>query len=242
MTRRYFYRCNDCLTVVASEQPTDSTKAVCNACGGSVEFMGRTVATGVLRRVAGEVAVCDGRCTHARGPVCDCPCRGENHGSGRTVAVYTDCAVPRIMIPADAVSKAESFRALCNEFRQKWEASYSQLFERKRYDYLPPHLFQVYLKGKAQWEQFCHARRSKTHAGREKAIKSLLGGIDGEVMMKKTFDEIRAHLKDAEQGVIDQAEAMDPSVCSASKLRAIHDCKINIWRAMDKLEEARVER
>lgn len=32
---------------------------------------------------------CDGRCTNARGPNCDCQCHGANHGSGRLVERWT---------------------------------------------------------------------------------------------------------------------------------------------------------
>lgn len=33
-----------------------------------------------------EDCTCDGRCTGARGPNCDCHCGGENHGKGMVVA------------------------------------------------------------------------------------------------------------------------------------------------------------
>ncbi|MGR6921257.1 hypothetical protein ACU635_44035 [[Actinomadura] parvosata] len=29
--------------------------------------------------------VCDGRCMGATGPACDCPCKGENHGSNNLI-------------------------------------------------------------------------------------------------------------------------------------------------------------
>lgn len=42
-----------------------------------------------------ELCVCDGRCTNARGPNCECSCGGVNHGSQRTVKVWRDAgAVP----------------------------------------------------------------------------------------------------------------------------------------------------
>ena len=34
-----------------------------------------------------EVPPCDGRCTSARGPSCDCPCDGKNHGSNRVITI-----------------------------------------------------------------------------------------------------------------------------------------------------------
>ena len=34
----------------------------------------------------GRSCVCDARCTHARGPHCDCSCGGANHGAGLVMA------------------------------------------------------------------------------------------------------------------------------------------------------------
>jgi hypothetical protein len=34
----------------------------------------------------GTRPICDGRCTHAHGPSCDCACKGANHGTGRLVS------------------------------------------------------------------------------------------------------------------------------------------------------------
>ena len=41
----------------------------------------------VIERIA---APCDGRCTNASGPDCDCVCGGENHGSRRLVVIRSD--------------------------------------------------------------------------------------------------------------------------------------------------------
>lgn len=34
-----------------------------------------------------EEVPCDGRCTNAQGPSCDCSCGGENHGSQKVIEV-----------------------------------------------------------------------------------------------------------------------------------------------------------
>lgn len=39
---------------------------------------------------------CDGRCTNAQGPSCDCQCGGANHGSGRLVEVITKAKPEKI--------------------------------------------------------------------------------------------------------------------------------------------------
>ena len=38
----------------------------------------------MIDRIKGRTTehVCDSRCTHAKGPNCDCSCGGKNHGSG----------------------------------------------------------------------------------------------------------------------------------------------------------------
>lgn len=42
---------------------------------------------------------CDGRCTNARGPNCDCQCGGKNHGNQRLVEAQSDAgAIPKTII------------------------------------------------------------------------------------------------------------------------------------------------
>src|ERR1700733_4615367 len=99
---RHFYRCADCLAVVATEEKIPvmitsncgynaNLKAVCDACGGRMEYMGETIRRSVsqqsLQKLVGYKCACDGKCTNALGPSCDCVCSGENHGTGRVVAV-----------------------------------------------------------------------------------------------------------------------------------------------------------
>jgi hypothetical protein len=49
-----------------------------------------------LRNVTGYKPICDGKCTGATGPNCDCICGGENHGTGRVVPIYTERRACRI--------------------------------------------------------------------------------------------------------------------------------------------------
>jgi hypothetical protein len=75
----YYHKCNDCLTPFSSgERRVD----VCD-CEGSVTFMG--MVQGDKYVLAVNKPACDGRCTHAHGPHCDCQCGGVNHGTGRVV-------------------------------------------------------------------------------------------------------------------------------------------------------------
>lgn len=97
VTRRYMYRCHDCLAVSAVDGVLVDRRARCD-CGGTVECLGYVRDTGrrYLARDSFDVP-CDHRCTGATGPNCDCSCRGENHGTGRVVTVVVDAGgVPRL--------------------------------------------------------------------------------------------------------------------------------------------------
>jgi len=75
----YYHKCNDCLTPFSS---TERHIDLCD-CNGAVTFMG--VVQGDKYVQTANRPICDGRCTHAHGPSCDCACMGANHGTGRVV-------------------------------------------------------------------------------------------------------------------------------------------------------------
>lgn len=108
---RWFVRCRDCLSVVAIEvAPTAGM--LCGACDGKIETMGRVTRDGG-RMVTGayDACACDGRCTGARGPSCDCSCGGVNHGTGATVPVVDVEGIPRVQVSAHARRVADEWRA-----------------------------------------------------------------------------------------------------------------------------------
>jgi hypothetical protein len=81
-----------------------SREVPCPACGKAWSqdyysgprptLMGRVNARNRLM-VTGLECPCDGRCTGAVGPNCDCSCGGANHGSHRLITVNKDAgAVP----------------------------------------------------------------------------------------------------------------------------------------------------
>lgn len=76
----YYHKCLDCLTPFSS---TEKHIDVCD-CDGPVIFMGIVHGDHVVKQE--NRPACDGRCTHAHGPSCDCACGGANHGTGRTVS------------------------------------------------------------------------------------------------------------------------------------------------------------
>lgn len=186
---RYFYRCADCLGVAATETAIEPAKdahgwpvqparlnAECGACAGRLEFMGE-VYKQRLNNLVGYLCACDGKCTGAVGPSCDCQCGGENHGTGRVVPIITTGPIPRLMIPPDASQKALAYRALCDQFKAAWDARYRSLTERKRYDRLDAGEFRRYLEGQHTWATYSKARTGRTHAGRNKKLGALIEAL-----------------------------------------------------------------
>lgn len=109
---RWFVRCADCLSVAAVEAVPAGM--LCGLCGGRVEEMGRVTRDrrGMVT-AAYDAPACDARCTHARGPSCDCPCGGKNHGTGVTVPVVVTEGAPRASMPPEGKARrvAEEWRA-----------------------------------------------------------------------------------------------------------------------------------
>jgi hypothetical protein len=132
VVNRWYVRCRDCLAVAAVEE--DPHYGWLCGCGGELEIMGQ-VHRDRLVRPSYEVP-CDGRCTGAVGPSCDCQCGGANHGSGRVVLVIRDAgAVPRLRAGDPAV--AEEWRAAKAELaramkRAKDERRWQRLDEARR--------------------------------------------------------------------------------------------------------------
>ena len=81
MVQLYYHKCSECLTAFSSTEPKiDECDCACT----DVTCMGKVYGNS-YQQTANRPA-CDGRCTHASGPVCDCGCLGVNHGTGRLVA------------------------------------------------------------------------------------------------------------------------------------------------------------
>lgn len=122
----YYLRCKQCLEPMRMSERCPGARCVC---GGDLEYLG--VVTGNRWRRAEELTPCDGRCTNAQGPNCDCRCRGENHGSGRTVTVLRDAG--RIVLqPASAAEcarRAEEYRAAVQSVHNALQARYGDDYE-----------------------------------------------------------------------------------------------------------------
>lgn len=114
---RVFFRCVDCLTVTAAATHLPIATAECGVCRGRLESMGP-----VRRdRLAHEFSSspCDDRCTSARGPICNCPCGGRNHGAG-ILATFrvtgTGALVLESQDPGEALLRALEWRGLLRQF------------------------------------------------------------------------------------------------------------------------------
>src|SRR5579884_983043 len=118
----YYHKCNDCLTPFSSTEPKVD---LCD-CNGEVTFMG--VVQGDKYVKTENRPACDGRCTHAHGPVCDCACHGANHGTGRVVMTVVKegkvCVVDPSADIHDDMVRGYKFR----EARDYAEKMYAQMF------------------------------------------------------------------------------------------------------------------
>ena len=183
---RHFYRCEDCLSVVATEvaiRPTYKPGtyypqyANCDACGGDIEYMGQ-VCRDHLEKTA-LVCACDDRCTSALGPMCSCRCGGENHGTNRVVEIVIETGkLPRLLVPPDAKVKADEYRALLAEVRSAIDARYGRLFQQKRDGrFLSTPEFSQFCEGQRISRDMHKARVLRTHSGRNKKLRAILAEL-----------------------------------------------------------------
>ena len=118
----YYHKCQDCLTAFTS---TEEKVDECD-CAGSVDFMGAVQGNHYVQ--TGMRAPCDGRCTEATGPICDCNCHGANHGTGRLVSTVLKEGKVVVSNP-DADIHDEMVRGYkYRELRDKAEEIYSVVF------------------------------------------------------------------------------------------------------------------
>lgn len=171
---RWFYRCLDCLSVVATEQSpmidrrTGRGSEVCGLCGGGMESMGRVERDRLV--TDSERCACDDRCTYATGPKCNCKCGGENHGTKRTVAVRVDHGVFPVLCVPDS-SKA---RQIAEEWRSALVpvlAVRDAIISRKNAGWIPR---SDYDRMMDLCRIVSRARAARTHAGRMKILNAAM--------------------------------------------------------------------
>lgn len=93
----YYHKCLDCLTPFSS---TEKKIDECDCCG-PVILMGIVHGDKFVKHE--NRPACDGRCTHAHGPTCDCACGGANHGTGRVVNVIVSEGKVKVVDPSEDI-------------------------------------------------------------------------------------------------------------------------------------------
>lgn len=185
---RHFYRCSDCLGVVAVSESTEYRTergyvayGTCGSCGGSMEYMGRTSRDRLVKDHL--LCPCDDRCTSALGPHCSCRCGGENHGSNMVVAVTRDQGgIPHFgsLNAIKARAEAEYYRGLCAQFNEAWEARYRGVSMRKYAgEYLSGQEFGLYCDSTRKRNEFCAIRDLRTHKARNSKLIKLIATFKG---------------------------------------------------------------
>lgn len=112
MSILYYHKCDDCLTPFSS---TERRIDLCD-CDGHVTFMGQVLGDKYVKTE--NRPACDGRCTHACGPHCDCACGGVNHGTGRLVAtVVKEGKVKAVDFSEEDLLRAYKYREIRNYAR-----------------------------------------------------------------------------------------------------------------------------
>ncbi len=169
-SRLHFYRCGDCLSVLAVD--TRERELACGACGGRLSFMGTAGKDPKRLTRTHTESVCDDRCTSARGPHCECKCGGLNHGSQRHVVIVRDLgAVPTATLAsaremAQAQARAEEYRAAMASARARVARFDDALSRKAGGEYLSGADFGLYLEGRRVMRALWKADEARTHKGR----------------------------------------------------------------------------
>lgn len=183
---RHFYRCADCLSVVTVDEQIKMYHdghtmrvGTCGACGGWIEYMGRTERNRLVRTE--DQCPCDARCTGARGPSCDCRCGGKNHGSNLWVSVTVDAGgIPVVNTPKYAAEYAKQYRGLVAEVRAAIEERYGAVIARKRAgEYIDNAEYSRYLDGCRLKRAVWTAEAMRSHSARNKKLGELLKAAKG---------------------------------------------------------------
>lgn len=208
---RHFLRCPDCLGVWAVELQIPTREGIAANgpwarhaaeqeafkgaltggcpynCGTDLvpEHMGQLFGDH-LSRLDGAEAACDSSCTHARGPKCECPCGGTNHGVGilADIEVRSDQgkASARFRAAPKSAGQAVARRAEWLALLAEVEAAVAPLklrrdalLNRKHAGaWLSSEEFSALCDLKRDLARACAIADLKTHSGRVKAARTLL--------------------------------------------------------------------
>ena len=158
---RWYWRCTDCLGVAAVDGRCAAPKC---PCGGMCECMGQV--SGYRLTSAIHLCPCDGRCTGATGPSCECQCGGENHGTGAVVRVIVDRGPVPELDAADAAERSargEAYRHAVTAIEDELDRLYAARLHRRASD-------AAYMRERKIQRVANELRKSRTMAGRAKLI------------------------------------------------------------------------
>jgi hypothetical protein len=169
---RWFVRCTTCLAVSAVNESPNTAEWKCGICGGHLECMGRVERE---RLVAEHLqSVCDDRCTFARGPVCNCKCGGEHHGSKRVVRVVRDLGPVPTVTPSAGREQARLNADEYRSYRAGLLAELDGLLVAKRNGYLPA---VDYNRMRALQQANARAAEARDHRARMRTLRAVVGPL-----------------------------------------------------------------
>jgi hypothetical protein len=175
---RYFYRCPDCLSVMAVDG-SPYAQLEC-ACGGQCEKMGRVYRDRLVTET--ERCLCDDRCQCARGPSCNCKCGGENHGVGLVSRVeLRDAGRIPVIHPPDsgAVARGQDWRKRIEQSRETVKAKYPDWDKKRRGEWVSNEGFRQYLDAQKHFAALRKIGEGKVFSQREKKLAAFLGVFVG---------------------------------------------------------------
>lgn len=147
-----YYKCLDCLSTFTSEEHQIDR---CS-CNGNITKMGEVKGTHFGHEAT--TSVCDARCTDACGPLCDCPCGGLNHGTGKMVTTWViDGKVTIKEVDSEALARAAEWRTIRDLI--------SNLLEEQRKDYETTkdwNTYRLYNSNKYKYAKICESKQHKS--------------------------------------------------------------------------------
>lgn len=122
MQKLYYHKCDDCLTAFS----TDVALVDFCDCNGTVTLMGEVRGDKFVK--IEDKPACDGRCTHASGPMCDCLCGGVNHGTGKMVkTVVVQGKVKAVDLSEEDVNRAHVYRRIRDATQVAFDEKFSSV-------------------------------------------------------------------------------------------------------------------
>lgn len=170
----HFYRCLDCCEVFTLDGKLDASKPTVCACDGQrLEYLGQAKGDRITREE--DRCPCDGRCTGAIGPDCDCRCLGVNHGSGRLVRVTIDAGeIPRVALNPKAAEAAKTRR---RELSDATEAARERITKRFGPERIRQFEARAWIADREVWFGISDARQSIGAAQKLKTHKNRLAAL-----------------------------------------------------------------